>query len=224
VTIDEYLAELGRLLPRRRRRRVLAETEEHLHDAARACRREGLDHRAAERLAVERFGTPESVAREVAAAYAIVEVRLASLLAVGAALALFLPLYGIPENTLPPATWDQKPSDIGLLQTVLVVTWLTASLFAGLGLALSLLGHARVARTALLGAVVAVATFLVVGSLLFARWLEEAPSTPLWPFLALSLPVTAGSLAVCAAATVWVSRHARALERARPPRLPGASR
>jgi hypothetical protein len=224
VTIDEYLAELGRLLPRTRRRRVLAETEEHLRDAARACREEGLDDRAAERLAVERFGAPESGAGEVAAAYAIVGVRRASLLAVGAALALLLPLYGIPENTLPPAKWDQKPSDIGMLQTVLLVTWLTASLFAGIGLALSLLRHARAARAALLGAVVAVATFLVVGSLLFARWLEEAPSTPLWPFLALSLPVAAGSLAVCAAATVWVSRHARALERARQPRLPGASR
>lgn len=224
MTIDEYLAELGRLLPRARRRRVLAETEEHLRDAARACREEGLDDRAAERLAVERFGASESVAGEVAAVYAIVGVRRASLLAVGAALALFLPLYGIPENTLPPATWDQKPSDIGMLQTVLVVTWLTASLFAGLGLALSLLRHARAARAALLGAVAAVVTFLVVGSLLFARWLEEAPSTPLWPFLVLSLPVTAGSLAVCAAATVWVSRHARALERAGRPRLPGASR
>jgi hypothetical protein len=53
--IEEYLAELARLLPRgRRRRRILAEVEAHLRDAA-------AEHGDAE--AIARFGAAAEVAR-----------------------------------------------------------------------------------------------------------------------------------------------------------------
>lgn len=63
--IDDYL---DMLLPRLRGRpadvrRMLTETEDHLREAAAAAVAQGSDPAAAERLAVERFGSPRLVAR-----------------------------------------------------------------------------------------------------------------------------------------------------------------
>lgn len=204
MTISEYLAELERLLPRTHRRRFLAEAEEHLEDEARANRARGLGVEAAEQAAVESFGDPAVIARRLAPLSASTAVRRGSLVALGAIVTLVLPLYGIPENTLPPARWDSKPTDIAILQGVSIALWLGAVALGVLGVALSLTRYARVAATALAGACAAVAAFVAVGMALFARWLDEAPWTPLWPFIALALPISIACLAVCVAAALWV--------------------
>jgi HAAS len=90
---DRYLDELERELrrhrvPARRRRRFLAEAADHI-----AC---GPD-------AVAAFGDPERLAQQVAAVEQPRRTRLLSLILVGTILAFVAPLYGIPENTLPPA-------------------------------------------------------------------------------------------------------------------------
>jgi len=61
--IAVYLDDLGRLLRRGTRRRVLSEVRGHLLDAADACRARGAAPLDAERRAVARFGTPAEVAR-----------------------------------------------------------------------------------------------------------------------------------------------------------------
>jgi len=59
--IAAYLDELRGLLPRRSRRRVLAEVRTHLIDAA-AASGPGEDAEAAQARAVARFGSPTEVA------------------------------------------------------------------------------------------------------------------------------------------------------------------
>jgi hypothetical protein len=68
--IEDYLDELlSRLrLPPRATRRLLAETEDHLLQAAEQAERAGASPVAAEREAVARFGTPAQVAAEASAA------------------------------------------------------------------------------------------------------------------------------------------------------------
>ena len=212
MRVDEYLADLARRLPRTHRPRFLAEAEEHLRDAANANRLRGLDAAAAERAAIRSFGDPEVVARRFAAVSALSSVRLGSLLALAAVVALVLPLYGIPENTLPPARWEEKPTDIAVLQALAMAFWLTAVVLAALGFGSSLARHTRLAAGALVAATAAVAGFLAVGVVLFARWLAEAPWTPLWPFLGLALPITVACLGVCVAASLWVRDRSRTLD------------
>ena len=64
--IDAYLDDLlGRLSgPPHEVRRILAETEQHLREAAADAQARGLDRLTAERAAVERFGRPRDVAGE----------------------------------------------------------------------------------------------------------------------------------------------------------------
>ena len=64
TTIAAYLEELSVLLPRVSRRRILAEVDAHLHEAAAARCARGEDPNAAERAAVARFGEPIEVARQ----------------------------------------------------------------------------------------------------------------------------------------------------------------
>ena len=106
--IDSYLTELAVELDfhgvgSRRAARILAEARDHLLELA-------VEH--GEEEAVERFGPARQLAAEAArAARPVVLFR--STLVFAAALALFvLPLYGIPENTLPPAPWDERPAHL----------------------------------------------------------------------------------------------------------------
>jgi hypothetical protein len=99
---DRYLDELGQALrrhrvPARRRRRFLAETADHI-----ACDPD----------AVTAFGDPNRLAQQVAAVEQPRRVRLLSLVLVGTILAFLAPLYGIPENTLPPAPPQGLPAAV----------------------------------------------------------------------------------------------------------------
>ena len=62
--IAAYLDELSLLLPRTSRRRILAEVDAHLREAAAAGCARGEDIEAAARVAVARFGEPADVARQ----------------------------------------------------------------------------------------------------------------------------------------------------------------
>jgi hypothetical protein len=63
--IDAYLDQLLFELRGRSRdvRRILAETEDHLHEASEAAQADGLSEMEAQRTAVSRFGAPRKVAR-----------------------------------------------------------------------------------------------------------------------------------------------------------------
>jgi HAAS domain-containing protein len=180
--IDRYLRELERELRvgRRRRRRILAEAEDHLREAARE---------AGEEAAVARFGAPREVARRFAEAAAGAPARLAAqLLAVALALA-FLALYPIPEQVLPPAPWpgDQPPQYLHWKQEALVALFLVA---APTGIAAFVLArgyrlHAALSRrvvTAVLAlagtCVLALAAALVLGVILAYQWHEAVPGSP----------------------------------------------
>ncbi|MHB8575322.1 MAG: HAAS signaling domain-containing protein [Dehalococcoidia bacterium] len=67
--IDAYLDDLLRELrvDRRRPRRILAETEDHLREAAERGCAQGLSQNEAERRAIDSFGTARTVARRFAA-------------------------------------------------------------------------------------------------------------------------------------------------------------
>ena len=62
--IADYLDELSVLLPRASRRRILAEVDAHLREAAAACCGRGEDVDGAARVAIARFGDPAEVARQ----------------------------------------------------------------------------------------------------------------------------------------------------------------
>jgi hypothetical protein len=101
--IKRYLCELDHALRRqqvsdRRRRRLLAEVEDHLRSDPEA---------------VATFGDPDQLARQVAAAVEQPRrVRWWSIALVGTVFLFVAPLYAIPENALPPAPREGLPESI----------------------------------------------------------------------------------------------------------------
>ena len=98
MTIDAYLSELERALPRTGRDRALREVREHLRDAASRHRTGGASEFDAEAAATRDFGPVDEVARRLCVELAGRRRRVASVLVVGvtAAAAVFLaagPLY-----------------------------------------------------------------------------------------------------------------------------------
>jgi hypothetical protein len=65
--LEEYLDEVRKRLRCRKQRKpvLLAEIADHLLDSALAFEREGSDAQTAQRLAIERFGSAETVARQL---------------------------------------------------------------------------------------------------------------------------------------------------------------
>jgi hypothetical protein len=103
--IERYLVDLRAQLAfhgvrRRRAERAVAEARDHLLELA-------AEHGDEE--AVDRFGPAEAIAVGVARSRQPVVLFRASLVVLGAIALFVLPLYGIPENTLPPAPWDERP-------------------------------------------------------------------------------------------------------------------
>ena len=80
LTIDAYLAELERALPRSGRDRALREVREHLRDAAARHRANGATDVAAETAATTDFGPVDEVARRLSAELALRKRRVASAL------------------------------------------------------------------------------------------------------------------------------------------------
>jgi hypothetical protein len=180
--IDAYLAELRGALRFRfvLRHRMLVEAEAHLRESAAA---------SSEREAVERFGPPGLVAAELARAAAPAALVRAALLLLGALVAFVLPLYAIPENTLPPAPWAERPE---------YLTWKLHATLGAFGVALVLgvlaigAGWRRLTRSAfalLVGSAAALAASGGLGAVLTVQWARAVPGSG--ATVALVLPATA---------------------------------
>jgi hypothetical protein len=200
--IDAYLAELRRALRFHpvRRHRLLAEVKSHLRESTDALR--GIGHAAdeAEREAVARFGSPSAVASEAVRAAGPVGLLWASLLLLGALALYLLPLYAIPENTLPPPTWAERP---GYLTWKLYAALGAYGLATGAGLVAlgaALRGYTRATLIALLTSTAAFAVSGVVGTVLAVQWADAVPGSG--TTLALTLLATAAITAFAAGAVI----------------------
>jgi hypothetical protein len=209
MTIERYLTDLGRRLPLIRRKRFLAEAEAHLRDSVARHRAAGLDPESAEAEALADFGSLDVVPRRFAAEGAVVEMRVASLLALVAAALFVFPLYVVPENTLPPAAWETKPVDILVLQVVSVSLWLASVGLAAMAALLAWTPWSRLAARVLSAVLVAIVGAAMVSAALVVRWFSEASVTLDWPLLAAPMAVCA--LGVCALARVWACRRCELL-------------
>lgn len=208
MTIDAYLGELERRLPRISRRRVLAEAQEHLRDSAAQHRAAGLPPHDAETAAVNDFGPLETVARRLAAESATRATRVSTLAALGAVAFFVFPLYVVPENSLPPAPWVEKPRDIAVLQLVSIVLWLGAGALSTASAALAWTRWSHLAAPILVTASAAIVGASGVVAAIGARWVALTPSTPNWP---LAMGLAAGCLLACVAAATWALGHRRLL-------------
>src|SRR5829696_1573205 len=94
--VEQYLAELKSRLPAGPlRRRFLAEAQAHIDDGG-----------------LEAFGPVEVVAARMRAELARTADRLAPRAVLALVAVFVLPLYVIPENTLPAATWAETPAQL----------------------------------------------------------------------------------------------------------------
>jgi hypothetical protein len=205
MTVDAFLVQLERLLPRSARFRALPEVREHLRDAAARHRAAGVSPAEAEIAATDEFGAVEDVASRLGRELAIRETRVAGVLALGAVAFFVFPLYVIPENTLPPATWAEKPDDILVLQRTAIGFWLAAGALAAASAILAWTRWSRLTSLTLLCTAVAVTGSFAVSVALVVRWFSYTPSTPNF---ALAAPAALGCLAICAAAA-WLAHSSR---------------
>ena len=201
--IERYLDDLSAQLafhgvPRRRAARVVAESRDHLMELA---AEEG------EHEAVDRFGPPQTIAVEVARAVQPVVLFRSTLVFLGALALFVLPLYAIPENTLPPAPWDERPG---------YLTWkLYVSLGAfGVALAAALIAVAaawrrrrRIALASLSLAGTSLAVSAVVGAIGAVQWAQAVPGSA--TTLVLTLVATACLGGVAAASLASAGRVRR---------------
>jgi hypothetical protein len=201
--IADYLRELERRLPETRRRRLLQEAEAHLRDSAASYEAQGLDPVAAEAAAVKAFGPVDVVARAFAAEAAAHATRRAAILAVGALASLVLPVYGIPENTLPPAPWVDKPVHLAVQQSLALGLVALALGGALAGAVAAFTRRAQLTAPLLALAAALGGATLLVSAALAIQWDRAAPETPLLALLALLLPFAAAAVAVAGAAAMW---------------------
>jgi hypothetical protein len=209
MTIGEYLGKLEGRLPRLRRRRILAEVEDHLCDSAARHRASGLGQHAAEAAAVRDFGEVGVVARRFAAETAILEIRAAAALTVGAVLLFVFPLYVVPENTLPPATWMEKPRDIFVLQVTTISLWVVAGALAAASAIFAWTRWSRFAAVVLQLVPIALAASVLASVALVVRWFSAGSAVVWWPLLA--APLALGCLAACAGTAAWAHSRRSAL-------------
>jgi hypothetical protein len=163
--IERYLAELERLLPRRARRKILAEVEDHLRSSAEVH---------GEEEAIKRFGPEEEVARSFRRGPNLGRIALV------AAVATMLPaFYGLPENQLPPAPWPEGEMPFGL-------EWKRDAVLLLAALAAVAILSGRRLITVLGLAIAVIASTLAV--ILAIEWVDAVPGTPAWLPLAGLVP------------------------------------
>lgn len=208
MTIDAYLVALERLLPRSARLRVLPEVREHLRDTATAQRASGLSPLDAEVAATRAFGAVEDVSRRLGGELAVRESRLAGALAVATTVFFVFPLYVVPENTLPPAPWTEKPRDIALLQNVALACWIVACLLAAAALLLAWTRWFRHTAPVLACATAAIMGATAVTAAVAVRWFSLTPATPAW---SLAAPLALACVVACSAAALWARSSGRRL-------------
>jgi hypothetical protein len=201
--IDHYLSELAvelefQRVGSHRAARVLAEARDHLLELA-------VEH--GEEEAVERFGPARQLAVEAARASRPV-ILLRSTLVFAAVLALFvLPLYGIPENTLPPAPWDERPAHLTWKLYVSVGAFAVAVPLTLIAVATAWLRRRRTTLVALTLAGASLAVSTVVGAIGAVQWAQAVPGSG--TTLLLSLGTTAFLGCVAAASLASAARASR---------------
>ena len=201
--IDRYLTDLAAELVfhgvgRRRAARIQAEARDHLLELA-------AEH--GEEEAVARFGSARVLAAEAARAAQPV-VLLRSTLVFAAALALFvLPLYGIPENTLPPAPWDERPAHLTWKLYVSVGAFAIAMPLALIAVAAAWLRLRRTTLVVLALAGTSLAVSAVVGAVGAVQWAQAVPGSG--TTLLLSLGTTAFLGTIAAASLASAARASR---------------
>jgi HAAS len=167
--IDRYLEELRRALPWGvPKRRILAEAEDHLREAARS---------RGEKQAVAEFGDAAEIARRFARATSL---RLAAAVVLVMLVSPVL-AYPIVENSLPPAPWpgDAPPEYLHWKQDRAAQLFL---LSAALGLAavVSWRRGGLLRLGSLAGSVVAFAAGAGMTVVLSVQWADAVPGTPGW--------------------------------------------
>jgi hypothetical protein len=201
--IEPYLVELSAQLAfhgvrGRRAARVVSESRDHLLELA---AEEGED------VAVARFGPSQQIAAGVARAVQPVVLFRSSLVFLGALALFVMPLYGIPENTLPPAPWDERP---GYLTWKLYVSG-GAFGFALLAAMIAVAAAWRRWRAAALVALgiagCAFGVSAVIGTILAVQWAQAVPGSG--TTLVLTLVATAGLGCAAAAALASAARVSR---------------
>jgi hypothetical protein len=208
MTIDAYVAELERSLSWAARRRALPEIKEHLRDSAARHRAAGASSFEAEEAATRDFGPAADVARRVDRELAVRETRLASVLALGAVLAFVVPLYVVPENTLPPAPWAELPTELLVLQRIAIAFWLFAGAFAAVSAVLAWTRWSSFISRTLGLAIASLTTSIVASAALVVRWFSYTPATPEW---GLAAPLAASCLSACVLAALWTRSTRRRL-------------
>ncbi|MGH3105112.1 MAG: HAAS signaling domain-containing protein [Gaiellaceae bacterium] len=183
------------------RRRVLAEVEDHLREAA---------ERHGEEEAVARFGPTAQIARELAPMRAAGAARLAVLVLL-LALGGFVAAYLAGENTSPPAPWPTEDATPDYLEwKTSAATWAFVLAVGGAAVALVLEGLTRVRLLAAAVSTLALATASVLAAvgglqrvaLYHDLGVEGTPSTALTVLGALYL---LGVAAVPAGALAWAA-------------------
>ncbi len=187
--IDDYLAELSRHLRAWpwRRRRILAEVEEHLLDAG------GDDN------AIARFGSPAEVATRFNEVTPAPHPRLAALAVLGGIVVVYGAVQGL-ESHIPPAPWpeEQAPANLETLFTLA-----TAGLFVTFAFAVAALIRGG-RRDALAACATLTTTVLLLAVHAFRRAELVPGSPPSWQLLL----VAAAALAPPLAGAVLVARRA----------------
>ncbi len=206
--IDRYLNELAAQLALhnirgRRAARLCAEARDHLLELAAD---EG------EEEAISRFGPSRTLAIEAARTAHPVMLFRATLVFLTALVLFALPLYGIPENTLPPAPWDARPD---------YLTWklyVSAGAF-GIAVPAALVALAaawrRRRRTTLVALTIAggsLAVSAAIGTIGAVQWAQAVPGAGTTLALSLGTSVFLGSVAAASLASAQrVNRLARDL-------------
>jgi hypothetical protein len=183
--IEPYLCELdaelrGAHVPARRRARLLAEVEDHLRTDP-------------ESLA--RFGEPAELAEGYAAEVRERRGLPASLVLLAATISFVLPLYAIPENTLPPAPAAGLPTHLHVL-----LDGALAALALAVAASVVAVLAKRVRPWAMAASVTSLAICSGFGLAAAALWPTARPLT-----YALAVPSATAVLAVAVASLAWAA-------------------
>ncbi|MEV4631253.1 permease prefix domain 1-containing protein [Micromonospora sp. NPDC049523] len=185
--IDHYLRLLGERLrgPARRKRDLLTEARDSLHDATEAYRECGLDPIAAQHRAVAEFGTPDQLAPAYQAELTAGQGRRLALLV------SLVPAAMLTADLMwwqPPATAPSAPS--GFLLMVQALDWASYAVGAMALVTLYLLGPASrrwdlaprtVVRPLAVAALVVGGLIWVLGAFAGVNATVESPAALTWP-------------------------------------------
>ena len=201
--IERYLLDLAAQLafygvPRRRAARVVAESRDHVLELA----AEEDEHRA-----VARFGPPQEIAVEVARGEQPVVLFRSTLVFLGALALFVLPLYAIPENTLPPAPWDERPGYLTWKLYVSLGAFGVAVPAALIAVAAAWRRRRRIALASLSLAGTSLAVSAAVGAIGALQWAQAVPGST--TTLVLTLVATACLGGVAAASLASAGRVRR---------------